>query len=376
MFQLTSFGLLRMATHDKYYTGMNPNYVTMLNDTLFIVNALNDDQSSLTTIRYTEKPPFISKMTYPLKQSHPAHIVTIPITDQSICEQCDCDATMLVSSLGSGSVTVLKREHGGYLTITDVFVGARLNHEGKEGIHGSFLGKAFPENAIVEILITGFLSDTVYIAQLHITTGQLSLIQTIPLTKNCGPRYITLNRDRSVAYMTCAKSGGLMLLQSQSSDSELSNKHEARHWTLVDSVTIPTHKISGQVETGNGVTTATAVALSEDERFLYASFMLQGDVTGKMVMFQLDNDERTGAKKLGNMKVFSTFGINPHDFALVRLLSSNDDESDSCVYAVVVVNSRTHSLDVIRRDVASGHLSDQIWFTQRVNSPSSIVTTS
>lgn len=327
-------GPFETVRHPPAFSGPNPNYITRVDDTLYIVNAVSDPVlGGLTSIRYGSTSPFISHSHISF-HGHPAHVEAV--RNASI---------LLVSNMASGSIRSFQiSTNPPAMSVADEFTVT----DQPDQIHGAF---ALSGHSSTSVIATGFVSNRLYILDVS-SHGALTLRQVMQLLPGDRPRHAVVHPTSGVIFVNCAFSRTIVTVTPDTSGSfhVTSRMPIIPPWT-----TLPPGP-------------ASAIRLSPDNRFLYVAITAGRSHYGAIAVFEVSSSGSLS----GPIGVWSSHGIHPHDFYVSSPIAQHSATED-CVHYIVIPNMLSDNLVFLRRDPSTGIIASTPDFVYHAPAVASVV---
>lgn len=306
--------------------GHNPSYIAQSASSLLTCNSIKS--GAITHISATNSPPFLSVSSVSIPDQQPSHL--------SVLRRGNGRAIVVAVNAFGGSVnTFLKKGH----TISALH-SYKVPASNASMVRSPFLTKrqaephphmALPYGNGKGVIVPDLGADMVFFMQVS-WRGRLSLRQSIELQPGDGPRHAVVHKRSGTVYVINELSQTIVVLQQKSPSHKFCAT--TRHKLL-----------DGPARNG----TASAIRISSDERFLYASVRLdtkEERKDGRIVVFSLREDGRVSHK----VCEVSSGGVHPRDFYVVGAMLVQG----RCRSYLVVANRDSDEIAFLPRDSHSG----------------------
>ncbi|HDM8128799.1 TPA: lactonase family protein [Vibrio harveyi] len=254
-------------------TVRNPSYLALKGEGLYTFNEVERLEGA--ELIFDEKT---DSYALPIEGDYPCHI--------------DIKASLLaVANYGSGNVSVYQLyEQGKPLkSIAELYVGGSGSNADRQASPHAHQATFLNHSEQLVVVDLGTDSVHFYDYKKDGETVKFSLSQSIAMPPGSGPRHLVFDSDESVAYVVCELSETLAVLHKQRGQ-----------WNLAQQVKLLTDEENKEA--------ASAIRLSADERFVYASCRAQNLIS----TFDVTSDipVQIAASDCG--------GAFPRDFVLSR----------------------------------------------------------
>eukprot|EP00177_Eucheuma_denticulatum_P005845 GFKZ01010661.1.p1 GENE.GFKZ01010661.1~~GFKZ01010661.1.p1 ORF type:complete len:398 (+),score=46.83 GFKZ01010661.1:31-1194(+) len=335
LFRFTPPDLTPVAVLPPSSSGTNPSYLATTSSALLAVN--ENDNATLSAVYFSTAPPFVTSQTIDLQASAATHLSPLPDTD-------------LIAIAAFNGQVVTARLANQSLSLLDVFDIPPFNQT-NQTIADTYwqFSEPHPHMALPfkrGILVPDLGSNTVWVFSVR-SDGTLAIIDQVILEPTDGPRHAVLHHSGAV-YVVNEVSLTLVVLREDVCAPGL-RKCQRRRLVLDD---LPFG------------TSAAAIRLSDDQRFLYVSVRLPDDQEGLIVAFEVKDDGKVG-RRVGT---WGSGGVHPRDFDLVDAVRVGD----RCDSFVVVVNRDSDNVVVRQRDVQTGVIGATVVISN-VTTPTSVL---
>lgn len=283
---------------DDFYPLRNPSYLKQTRQALYSFSEVaQQDGAQLVCMQRGINHAL------PILGDYPCHL-----------DVCENNQYLAVANYGSGDVNVFALGDDGVprALVTTLFEegkGPNLDRQASPHAHQVVFQRT--EKVLVSVDLG---SDAIRFY--HIEQNQFLLQQTLALTPGSGPRHLVFNRAEDKAYVVCELSETLVVLTKTDAGWQVS-------------------QLSDLIPNGEKGEAASAIKLSQDERFIYVSCRQQN------VLSCFDVSQPT-AQWLGLTDCGGGF---PRDFTI-----------SACGEWVVVANQHSNNLTSFRRDLKTGAL--------------------
>lgn len=324
------------------FSGTRPSYVAVDSTSIFSTNAILGERGELRQTTFRRRAPFIRRRTAFSEIDRSTYLSII-------------GHVVAVANFGGSIATFLRSRKGlrkGDEFIVPVELASRLKDESLGGIFAApHPHMAFPYKR--GILVPDLGSDLLWYFQINRDNGKLTELSRTALRLGDGPRHVVTHPQTQTIYVVNQVSASMVVFREGACG--IGRINECDRFDLLNS--------SSEVE---GVT-GSAIRVSNDGRFLYISLRWPEEILGQIVVFKLDPSTGDVVSRVGE---FSSCGVRPRDFDIVDGVMYNG----KCTSFVAVANRDSNNVVLLRRDTASGKLSnscDEI--TTTINDPVSVV---
>ncbi|KOO14880.1 6-phosphogluconolactonase [Vibrio xuii] len=221
---------------------------------------------------------------------------------------------LAVANYGSGNVSIYLLDSQGIplRSLADLFEGGQgPNRDRQQSPHAHQVVFQQTEPVLVSVDLG---SDAIRFYQTENDT--FTLVQQLAMPAGCGPRHLVFNRAEDKAYVVCELSETLVVLRKTS-----------QGWQVQQQLDLLPGADKGEA--------ASAIKLSDDERFIYVSCRHQNAVS----CFDVSGNEATW------ISMTDAGGLFPRDFTIT-----------SCGEWVIVANQHSNNLVSYRRSEITGSL--------------------
>lgn len=333
--------------------GENPSYIAASHPHFYCTNE-NDPDGALVQVNFQLDPPFITSQSVPTEKAGTTH-VSVLINNHPDQLDFEVRRIILTANYNGGAVSsfVKTRET---LKLADVFtVPIELAAQVRNDSLSSQQSNPHPHMVLPYeegVIVPDLGSDLVWYLRVSRRTGELSKVSRLSLAPGDGPRHAVLHQQTGTIYVVNEISLTVVVLRPYvcgKKDISVCNRLD-----LLDDTSV-----------AEG-TSAAAIRVTKDGRYLYASVRFPDETMGKIVGFTLDPISGDVTGKLGE---WSSHGVHPRDFNIIE----NVQDGMACVSFIVIVNRDSNNLVLVKRDALTGMLSEQPSYRTYVRTPTSVV---
>lgn len=283
--------------------------------------AFSPDKKYVYAANETGKESAVSAFRFDKENESLTFLNSLPVTGNPCHLSCS-DKHVITANYSGGSISVFERGKDGLLSekvqeIVQPKKNFGNNHFGMSNVHQVLFS---PDSSF--LMVTNLGSDHVYTYVYHPDSANNVLEEKyqIKVQKGSGPRHLVFTRNGRYLYLVQELNGGITVF-SATKDGKLNIIQET---TLI---TDRTKKFA-----------AAEIALSPDEKFLYASDRIE---TNNITCFKVSKENGT----LSFVEQVYTDGVNPRFFTL-----TNDGKY------IIVGNQQTNNIVIFQRNRNNGKL--------------------